>query len=175
MKRAGLLGVFVATVLVALAYASAFLPGGAPSWAPWLLGLGTALVLVSVMVVGAERAGSIGPLALPFLAIFGILAGGFALLLTMPAVEPTDPVLFVGLPPRAAVVLYLIGLTPALIVPAAYALTFDRLTLSAESLERVRAHAARAAAALEPEPMVEGDDWGASDAPDGDAGRGGDR
>ena len=47
--------------------------------------------------------------------------------------------LWLGLPPRAAVVLYVIGFLPVLVLPLAYALTFDALTLSEADLARARA------------------------------------
>jgi len=43
------------------------------------------------------------------------------------------------LPARAAVVIYGIGLLPIVVLPVAYALTFETQTLSAEDVERVRA------------------------------------
>jgi hypothetical protein len=49
-----------------------------------------------------------------------------------------------GLPRRAAIVLYGIGLLPLFVLPVAYALTFDEMTLSEEDLERVRRAAAAA-------------------------------
>ena len=42
---------------------------------------------------------------------------------------------------RAAIVIYGIGLLPIIVLPVAYALTFEAMTLSAEDLERVRAMA----------------------------------
>jgi len=138
LKRLSLVGIFAATALIGVGYASAFAPGGAPAWAPWTLAIGTPLVLVSAMVMGAARDGRLGPLLLPFLALFGMLAGGFALLLALKPTDAAEPTLVLGLPPRAALVLYGIGLGPALIVPVAYALTFERMTLSRETLERVR-------------------------------------
>jgi hypothetical protein len=47
--------------------------------------------------------------------------------------------LWLGLPARAAVVIYGIGLLPIVVLPVAYALTFDTQTLSADDVERVRA------------------------------------
>ena len=142
-KRTGLI-LFIASVLtVAAAYASAFLPGGTPTWAPWLLAGGTCLSLVAMMVVGAARHGRIGGrLAIAFGVVLLITAGGFAALLAMPPVDPTDARLLMGLPVRAAVLLYGIGILPFFIVPLAYAWTFDEMTLSEADLARVRAAAA---------------------------------
>lgn len=145
MKRLAVGGIAFATALVGLAYGSAFLPGGAPGWAPALLAAGTALILVAMMALGSQRRGSIGSLWVPFTFVLLVVGGGLGALLVMPAADPADPALVLGLPPRAALLLYGIGLLPTLVVPVAYALTFDRLTLSEEDLERVRA-AARAGA-----------------------------
>ena len=61
--RRGLVPVFLGTVLVATAYASAFAPGGAPRWAFWAMSLGTAVLCPGMMALGAGRpARSLGPL-----------------------------------------------------------------------------------------------------------------
>lgn len=138
---------FAATLAIALAYASAFLPGGAPRWAPWLLATGTATCMVGMMVLGATRRGR--PLGRTLVAAFAVtfvlVLGGFALALALPA-EAAGARLWLGLPRRAAILLYGIGLLPLLILPLAYASTFDEQTLSEEDLARLRA----AAAALRP-------------------------
>ena len=46
--------------------------------------------------------------------------------------------LWLGLPARAAIVIYGIGLLPIVVLPVAYALTFESQTLTAEDIERVR-------------------------------------
>jgi hypothetical protein len=66
-----------------------------------------------------------------------VLLIGFGAALVMPA-ETRDSTLWLGLPPRAAVVLYGIGVLPLFVLPIAYALTFESLTLSDADLERVR-------------------------------------
>ncbi|HEV2147492.1 MAG TPA: hypothetical protein VGR37_08815 [Longimicrobiaceae bacterium] len=137
-KRLALAAFFVSTLLIAAAYASAFFPGGAPAWAPWAMALGTASVMVAAMTLGAARHGGIGPLWAPFAFTFVVIAGGFGAVLALPPADPADPALWLGLPPRAAIVMYGIGLLPLFVVPVAYALTFDARTLSADDLERVR-------------------------------------
>lgn len=144
-KRSALAGLVVSTVLIAAGYASAFLPGDPPRWAPWAMAMGTAAILVSAMALGAARQGGIGRLWLPFALVFLVLAGGFGAVLALPATDPQDPTLWLGLPPRAAVVMYGIGLLPLFFLPLSYALTFDEMTLSEADLARVR-DAARALA-----------------------------
>jgi hypothetical protein len=158
-----LLALFGGTLACGLAYASAFLPGGSAPWAPWALGLGTATVMVAASALGAARAGrGAGALRVPLALVFLILAGGFATILRMPPTDPADPRLVLGLPPATAVVLLGIGLLPLLVLPLAYALTFDETTLTEADLERVRRagaefRAARLAAeAPAPPPPVAG-------------------
>ncbi len=146
-KRVGIALLLASTAAIAAAYASAFLPGGAPPWAAWVLAVGTAAVMVSMMLVGAARQGRVGRLGWVFLLVFVWVAGGFLVLLALPPVNPGDPALWLGLPPRAAVLMYGIGLAPLFVVPVAYARTFDHLTLSDEDLARVRSAARDAAAA----------------------------
>lgn len=141
MKRLALGGVFLSILAIAAAYASAFLPGGTPGWGPWLMAIGIAAIMVATMILGAARNGKIGKLAIPFAFVFVVLAGGFCVVLALPPADPSDPELWLGLPPRAAVILYGIGLLPLFAVPVAYALTFDEMTLSQDDLDRVRAAA----------------------------------
>lgn len=126
------------TLVVGAAYASAFLPGGAPGWAPWALVLGLAGSLVGTMALGAARPGrGIGRLALPFAFTFLVLVVGFGLALALPPESGATPLLL-GLPRRAAIVMYGIGLLPLLVLPLAYVLTFDDFTLTEDDLRRVR-------------------------------------
>ncbi len=92
------------------------------------------------MILGAARGRrGIGPLKIPFLFVVAVLAIGFCAALALPATEGPLSTLWLGLPTRAAVVIYGIGLLPIVVLPVAYALTFDTQTLSAEDVERVRA------------------------------------
>lgn len=153
MKRFALGALFASAVAVAAAYAAAFLPGGAPNWANWLLAMGTAVMVVATMILGAVKNGRIGALVLPFGFVLVVLVVGFGLALALPPADPADPTLWLGLPPRAAIVLYGIGLLPFFVVPVAYALTFDQGTLSEDDLRRVR-EAARAFQASKTEPAA---------------------
>ena len=139
-----LLAVVASAVAIGVAYASAFLPGGTPGWAPWLFMAGTSLIMVATMALGASRDGSIGKLWIPFGLVMVLLLGGFGTVLALPPAEPGDPALWLGLPPRAAVILYVIGFLPFFLVPVAYAWTFDELTLKPGDLERIREKAIRA-------------------------------
>jgi hypothetical protein len=67
-----------------------------------------------------------------------VLAAGFALALALPADERAGSPLYLGLPLRAAIIIYGIGLFPIVVLPIAYALTFHAQTLNAGDLERVR-------------------------------------
>ena len=146
-KRLALSLFILSVLLIAGAYASAFLPGDPPAWAPWLMAAGTALSLVAMMAVGAARKGRVAKrLAAAFVLVLVIVGAGFAALLALPPADPGDPALWLGLPPRAAVLLYGVGVLPFFIVPVAYAWTFDAMTLSQADVDRVRA----AAAGVEP-------------------------
>jgi prepilin signal peptidase PulO-like enzyme (type II secretory pathway) len=91
------------------------------------------------MILGAARGRQgIGPLKYPFAFVVVILAIGFCAALVLPATESPLSKLWLGLPARAAIVIYGIGLLPIIILPVAYALTFETQTLNAEDVERVR-------------------------------------
>ena len=138
-RRAAMSGLIVGVIAIALGYAAAFFPGGTPSWAPWLLALGIPAALGAIMILGAARGGAgIGPLKYPFAFVVAVLAIGFCAALALPATEGPLSKLWFGLPTRAAIVIYGIGLLPIIVLPVAYALTFEAQTLSADDVERVR-------------------------------------
>lgn len=138
VRRVALTGLAAGVAAVGVAYGSAFLPGPAPEWAPWLMAGGTVGSIVAAMALGAVKGDRLGSLAATFAAVLLLVGGGFFAILALPPTDPADPALVLGLPLRAALLLYGIGLLPTLLVPVAYALTFDRLTLSDADLERVR-------------------------------------
>ena len=139
-RSVALTALCVAILAIGVGYAAAFGKSGPPAWAPWLLALGIPISLGAIMILGAARGEKgIGPLKLPFLFVVAVLAIGFCAALALPATESPLSKLWLGLPARAAVVIYGIGLLPIVVLPVAYALTFETQTLSAEDVERVRA------------------------------------
>ena len=138
-RRVACAALVLALSAIAIAYASAFLPAGTPPWAPWLLALGIPVSLGAIMVLGAARGRrGVGRLKIPFALVIVTLAVGFGAALFLPASESASSTLWLGLPARAAIVIYGIGLFPIVVLPVAYALTFETQTLSAEDIERVR-------------------------------------
>jgi hypothetical protein len=138
-RRAALVTLFAVIAAIALGYAAAFGSHGTPSWAPWLLALGIPAALGAIMILGATRRGrGVGPLKIPFAFVILMLVVGFGAALALPATEGPLSRLWLGLPARAAIVIYGIGLLPIFVLPIAYALTFETQTLSAEDLEKVR-------------------------------------
>jgi hypothetical protein len=95
---------------------------------------------MSLMALGAARRGTLpASLVWTFVGMFVLCAGAFCYALAMPAGEGAGGALLVGLPIRTAVLLYSVGVAPIVILPFAYALTFDRSTLSEHDLATVRA------------------------------------
>lgn len=139
-RRVSLITLFLSILAIAAGYAAAFNKNGTPTWAPWLLALGIPAALGAIMILGAVRGSrGIGPLKFPFAFVVLVLAIGFVAALALPATEGPLSKLWLGLPTRAAIVIYGVGLLPIIVLPVAYALTFESLTLSAEDLQRVRA------------------------------------
>jgi hypothetical protein len=127
--------------LISIAFGYAFIAfgGAALGAAPWLLATGIPVSTVAIMVMGAVREGrSSRRLWLPFALVGFFLTIGFFLALGLPASESVSSRLFFGLPLRAAIVVYGVGLLPIVILPIVYAITFETQTLSASDLELVR-------------------------------------
>lgn len=144
IRRYTVLTSFAALLAIGAAYLSAFLPDGAPRWAAWLMMLGIAALMTATMALGAVRKDRIGRLWIPLACTFVTLTAGFGAALYLPPLDAAaPPTLWLGLPAGAAIILYGIGILPLVVVPLAYALTFDEMTLDASDLERLRA-AARA-------------------------------
>ena len=148
MTRTIALGaLLVSTLLIAAAYVGALVAAVVPPWTPWALMIGTSTIMLATMVLGASRAGAgIGRLVIPFAAMFAALLVGFGAALVMP-IETVSSPLWLGLPPRAAVILYGVGVLPLFVLPIAYAVTFESLTLNETDLERVRQMKAQRSAA----------------------------
>ena len=124
---------------MALAYAEALVTKGASTSAPWIAAIAVPIALTAIMILGAVRGDKdIGRLTIPFVFVALILIIGFLSALMLPASESPTSSLWLGLPARAAIVIYGIGVLPIIVLPVAYALTFETQTLNAEDVERVR-------------------------------------
>jgi hypothetical protein len=151
VKRRALAAIVLSTCLIAAAYASAFMDGGSPRWAGWLFAAGTTGVLLATLILGAARRDrGLGRLVIPFAIMVVLMGGGFLAVFMLPAGLGAAEPLVLGLPRRAAVVLYVIGLLPTLVPPVAYALTFADQTLRPEDMERVLAAARERRTAMAP-------------------------
>jgi hypothetical protein len=140
-KRAALAAIVLSTLAIGAAYLSAFAKGGPPVWAGWLFAGGVTGALVATLALGAMRPDrGLGRLIGPFVLMTVLIGAGFIAVFALPDLGASEPLLL-GLPRRAAIVLYGIGLLPTLVLPVAYALTFADQTLRPEDLERVLATA----------------------------------
>jgi hypothetical protein len=137
MQRFNLIVLIASTALIAVAYASAFIAGGAP-WGAWCMVAGVAGISVSVMALGAHREGRRNTLVTGALLATGAsLVAGLSLALLLPDTGSAERVVL-GFPVRASSVIYLIGVLPLFVLPVVYAWTFDALTLRDEDVARVR-------------------------------------
>ena len=143
--KARLLTLLVAScAMIAAAYLLALLVSPAPVAAAWLLAIGANGVIMSLMAIGAVTNGRLPRgLAVTFIGLFVLCAGAFVLALAMPADEGAGGRLLLGLPLRTAIVLYSVGVLPIVVLPFAYAFTFDAGALGEDDLRRVREAYAR--------------------------------
>jgi hypothetical protein len=128
--------------LIALADASAWLPGGAPTWGVWCMIVGSACAMAGMIGIGATRSRVRRPLvAVAVIFLLIVIVGGFGAALLLPATSP-EPLLF-GLPRRAAIEVVGVGLLPLVILPGLFALEFRAGGLDEASLAAFRARCAR--------------------------------
>jgi hypothetical protein len=109
----------------------------------WLAAIGIATSLAGSLAVGALRDGRLsGHAALATIALLVIPLAGFGAAMLLPPESATGPLLL-GLPRRAALVLFGIGVFPLLILPFAYAHDRHAAPLDASALAELRDVAAR--------------------------------
>src|SRR5258706_245901 len=135
-------GLWLGVLSIVLAYGAAFVPG-AGSVAPWLMTLGIILLLVSLIALGTRRRNRAPPpgLVLGVVFLLVVLGAGFAAALLLPPEHAGSPLLL-GLPRRAGLLVYGIGLLPAIVLPLCYALSFASAVLSEADLIEFRARLA---------------------------------
>jgi hypothetical protein len=136
LKRVALAAVAGGTAAIAATYVAAFVGDASARWIPPVFVVGVATIMVGMMVLGAATARGIGKLAVPFAFTWILMVGGIAAAHVLPSASRPY---ILGLPPAAALIIYGIGLLPIIVLPFAYALTFDSITLRPEDIERVRA------------------------------------
>ena len=139
MKRALILLLVVCVFVVSSAYVTMLVSSTAPTWAPIALAVGANGIIMTLMAIGAMRHDKLPPaLSLTFAFIFVACAGAFVAALLMAPNEGPGGSLLLGLPLRTAIVTYTVGVLPIVVLPLAYALTFEKSTLSDDDLARVR-------------------------------------
>jgi hypothetical protein len=121
----------VLLALATLAALAAFL--GSPL-GPWLAAFGGATFPVALIALGVARRGRLGGLRLPLALLWLLLAGGLAAVLTLPAGGPDAA----GLPLATALMIFVLVPVPLLGLGLLYALSFGRLGVREEDLERMR-------------------------------------
>jgi hypothetical protein len=122
----------VLLALAALASLAAF--GLGSPLAPWLAAFGGATFPVALIALGAVRRGRLGGLALPLGGLWLLLAGGLAAVLALPAGGPD----VAGLPLATALMIFVLVPLPLLGLGLLYAVSFDRLGVREEDLDRMR-------------------------------------
>lgn len=140
MKRLGLFLLVVGLLAVAIGYGATLSRVGV-GMAPWLLAIGSTSVLAGLALIGAaRRERRSARLAAAIGIAFTAVGAGLVLGLALPP-PPADGPLLLGLPRVTTILLLLAGLLPLLLLPIAFALTFDDEVISAVDLERLRSAA----------------------------------
>jgi hypothetical protein len=121
------------TRIVPVLLGSGLIAGAYLFASPWLFVAGLSGLLPSLLWVALRRrsAGLVVLLAI-------MLAIGLAGTLVLPP-ESTSDSLILGLPRRAALLMYGVGLLPGLVLGILFALKFDKMVLTRERLAELRA------------------------------------
>ncbi len=120
-----LLAIGAGTLALALAFLIAMVGDGDAPVVAWLAVGGTSVAMAGALGAGAIRRGRLSRWAiLAILVVLLVPLVGLGLALLLPAESAGAPLLL-GLPHRAAIVLYGVGLLPVFILPACYALDFE--------------------------------------------------
>lgn len=139
-RRLALAAIFVALLLIGAAYGTAFIPAVPTAIGAWLMVIGVALIMVGFLALGALQGEPAPGLRIVFGLVFLILLISFGAALLLPEEDPASPALWFGLPSRAAVIIYGVGILPLFILPLAYALTFRDPEPLSTILEAARRH-----------------------------------
>lgn len=138
MRRLALASLVAGPLAIGAAYASAWAVGGAPTWGVWAMIVGSTLVMCGMLALGALRSGmAAGRVAVVTLVLLLVMLAGFGLPLVLPVERAGDALVF-GLPLRAAIEIYGVGLLPAFFLPALFAVEFRDEGLDQAALERLR-------------------------------------
>ena len=139
-------GVFLGALLILLAYASAWLPGGAPAWGVWVMIFGSALCVSATTAMGAINS-QVRPARAALAGIFllVLIVVGFGAPMFLPVETAASP-LVLGLPLRAAIEIYGVGLLPILILPVLFAIEFKSEGLDDAALAELRRRCSEARA-----------------------------
>jgi phosphotransferase system glucose/maltose/N-acetylglucosamine-specific IIC component len=129
------LRLLVVGLLAAMAaYGDALRAGAATTASGWLMAVALVLILPATLALGARRSRGTSRLAMAVAVLLGlVLAAGFGLALGLPDLGSDEP-LWLGLPRRAAVMVYGVGLIPLLFLPWAYARTHAGTDLDAATV-----------------------------------------
>ncbi len=129
LKRLALSGIGACAALILMGLAAPAPTGD------WLLVVGAFAVPIPLIMIGAMRRNVVGPAGGLLVGLLMVLVGaGLGMLETRGAPGPW----VMGLPLGVALQLYVACAVPLLVMPLAYALMFERHTLSSEDLERLR-------------------------------------
>lgn len=143
MQRLGLGALILGVALIGLAYGAAWSSAGVPLWGVWSMILGAALLMSGMLALVAARSG-MDPrrTAAASVVLLMILLAGFGLPVVLP-VEHAGSQLVLGLPVRAALEIYGVGLLPALFLPLLFAVEFREAGLDQDSLDQLRVECER--------------------------------
>jgi hypothetical protein len=125
--RSGSIAVLAcSSLMLVIGYGATWWPGGAPRWVAVCFALATVLQLCAFCLLGAvRRDGRVGSVVAG-VAVMGVLVGG-ALVYAILAADPgATEELVLGMPRRAALVLYGVGVAPLVVLSVVFVWDFEK-------------------------------------------------
>ncbi len=139
MRRAGVGLLALSSLALLVGYASAWWPSVAPRGVALLFAAATVLQLVAFVLLGARRRD--GRLGAGWMAVVVLVAlvGGILITTAAQPGSAEGEALLLGLPRRAAFVLYGVGIAPLLLLAGAFARGFAAWSATDADVARLRA------------------------------------
>jgi hypothetical protein len=138
VRRAAVAALVLSSAVLLCGYGAAWWPGGAPPWVALAFAFATVIQIAAFGVIGARRRdGRVGVVWVGVVVTMLLLGGAFAFAILAPDLGASEPLLL-GVPRRAALILYGIGVAPLVALSWVFVRSFDAWAPTDDDVARLR-------------------------------------